>query len=642
MIRVSRHWGQLFSVFVWAAILLGLYLTSLYSYLLFHSLVEIFGMVVAGAMFMVFWNARHLLDDGYFLYLGIAYLFVALVDLIHTLAYKGMGVFAGYDANLPTQLWILARYLESASLLVALLFVGRRLNPYPVLIAYTAVLALAFVAIFAWCLFPVCYVEGVGLTPFKKISEYVISLILAVGIVVLFGRRRAFDRDVLRLLVVSVLLTIGSELAFTFYVGVYDLSNLAGHILKVISFYLIYQALVRMSLVKPLDLMFANLARSEARLQRAQAVGHVGSWEYDIAGAQFWGSDETRRIYGFDPDDQGFSVERVEGCIPERERVHQALVDLIERDVKYELEFEIHPIDRREAVVIRSVAELVRGKNGDPFRVVGTIQDITAQKRAAQAILQLNAELEQRVAERTQELKSAQETLLRKEKLAIFGQMAGSVGHELRNPLGVISNARYILNMSLSDADEITRECLDVIQSEIQKSERIVGDLLDFARIPRRVQRTRVDAAPLVAEVLARVERPENVELAVHIPPDLPAVLADAQHIGQVLTNLVTNAYQAMPEGGRLTIDARTSQDQVAVSVTDTGVGIAEEDLPRLFEPLFTTKPRGTGLGLAISKNLVEANGGTITVQSEGVADQGSTFTLTLPLDRSGTGETGP
>lgn len=122
--------------------LVGLYLSRQYSYLLFHSLVEMFSVVVSVSIFMLFWSARRFLDNGYFLFMGIAYLFIGGLDLVHTLAYKGMGVFPGYGANLPTQLWIAARYLESLSLLAAPVFIQRKLSPTPVLAGYGAVTAL--------------------------------------------------------------------------------------------------------------------------------------------------------------------------------------------------------------------------------------------------------------------------------------------------------------------------------------------------------------------------------------------------------------------------------------------------------------------------------------------------------------------
>jgi hypothetical protein len=154
-----------------ALILVGLYLSSLYSYLLFHSFAEIFSVIVAAAIFIIAWNSRRFLDNSYFLFLGVAFLFVGALDLVHTLAYKGMGIFPEYGTNLATQLWIGARYLQSLALLIAPLLIGRRLRVNWLLAGYGLVTALLLVSIFYWQNFPVCFVEGVGLTTFKKVSE---------------------------------------------------------------------------------------------------------------------------------------------------------------------------------------------------------------------------------------------------------------------------------------------------------------------------------------------------------------------------------------------------------------------------------------------------------------------------------------
>jgi PAS domain S-box-containing protein len=259
--KPSYRYGRI--VLSWVLILLGLYLTSLYSYLLFHSTAEIFSIVVACGVFMVAWNSRRFLDNNYLLFIGIAYLFVALLDLIHTLAYTGMGVFPGYATNLPTQLWIAARYVESLSLLIAPLLLKRRLRTNFVFVGFTVTSVLLLCFIFYWNVFPDCFIEGTGLTPFKKISEYTICFILLISTGLLIQRREAFDEGVLRLLVGSLLLTIGSELFFTFYVHAYGLSNLIGHFFKIVSFYLIYRAIIQTGLFRPYDLLFRNLKQSE-------------------------------------------------------------------------------------------------------------------------------------------------------------------------------------------------------------------------------------------------------------------------------------------------------------------------------------------------------------------------------------------
>jgi len=265
------------------------------------------------------------------------------------------------------------------------------------------------------------------------------------------------------------------------------------------------------------------------------------------------------------------------------------------------------------------------------FAVVFT--DITERKKAEEEIHQLNASLEQRVEERTRELRETQEQLVRQEKLAVLGQMAGSVSHELRNPLGVISNAIYFLKLVQPDANDKVKEYLDLIEKNLNLSNKIVTDLLDFTRV-KTVERETVSVSELIRQTLERFPPPESVKVELNIPTDAPQIYADQHHIVQILGNLTLNACQAMmSQGGTLTISSRIQDEMVEVSVQDTGSGISPENLKNLFEPLFTTKPKGIGLGLAVSKKLIEANEGRIEVQSEeGI---GSTFTIRLPIGRS-------
>jgi PAS domain S-box-containing protein len=259
------------NILLWISILLALYLISLYQYLLFHSIAELFSVAVAFTVFMIAWNSRRTIDNNYLLFIGIAYLFVGALDMVHTLAYKGMGVFRGYDSNLPTQVWIVTRYLESFSLFIAPFFLKRKLRINYVFFGYALATSFLLISIFYWNIFPVCFVEGVGVTLFKKISEYVISLILLASIALLLKNRRGFDKNVLQWLVWSITLTIASELAFTFYIHAYGFYNLVGHYFKIVSFYLIYKAIIETGLTRPYNLLFRNLKQSEETLKQENA-----------------------------------------------------------------------------------------------------------------------------------------------------------------------------------------------------------------------------------------------------------------------------------------------------------------------------------------------------------------------------------
>jgi signal transduction histidine kinase len=243
-----------------------LYLISRTRYLLFHGVVEVFSTMVAFAVFAVGWNSRKFTKTSFFLYIGITYLFVGFIDLFHTFAYSGMGPFPDYDANLPTQLWIVARYIQSVSLLAILYLRKKRFNEYAVFTFYLLISAIAVASIFMR-VFPVCYVEGVGLTPFKVVSEYVISLILISSIVFLYRSSEDFDISFRRPLYASLFLTVAAELSFTLYVDVYGIANMVGHYFKLLSFIFIYITLVRGSLTDPYHMLFRDLEKSRQEEQ---------------------------------------------------------------------------------------------------------------------------------------------------------------------------------------------------------------------------------------------------------------------------------------------------------------------------------------------------------------------------------------
>lgn len=256
------------SFLIGGLLLFGLYLSSLYNYLLFHSLAEIFSIVIAFSIFILVWNLRNTIDNNYLMVLGIAYLFIGFIDTLHTLAYAGMGIFPEFDANLPTQLWIAARYMQSISLLIAYFVSSKKeIKMNSVLLGYVVAVFFLFLSLFYWKNFPSCFVEGTGLTLFKKVSEYIISLILLTSLFLLFKRKEIFNSKVLRWIVISILFTIVSELAFTFYLSVYGLSNLIGHIFKIISFYFIYRAIVVTGLTQPQELLYRKLQESENRFR---------------------------------------------------------------------------------------------------------------------------------------------------------------------------------------------------------------------------------------------------------------------------------------------------------------------------------------------------------------------------------------
>ena len=250
-------------------VFLGLILVSLYNYLLFHSLAEMFSIVVGFGIFMIAWNSRRFSNNDFVLMLGISFFFVAVLDLVHTLSYWGMEIFQGYDANLSLKFWLSARIFQSLSLLAAPYFLSRRLNVRWTFFFYIVMVVVVIAASFARDFIPPLYISDVGLTAFKKYVEYIVGFALLGALFYIRKRRSLLDPRVFRFLSLSIFSAIASELVFTMYFHATDLVNWIGHFFKILSFLFIYIAIIETGLRYPYLLLFRDLKRRERELEKA-------------------------------------------------------------------------------------------------------------------------------------------------------------------------------------------------------------------------------------------------------------------------------------------------------------------------------------------------------------------------------------
>ena len=534
-IRYKTTTNNILLVVAAAASLAGLYLLSRLNYLLFHSAVEVFSIVITFAIFAIAWNTRRIMASNYLLFIGISCLFVGGIDLLHTLAYSGMGVFPEYGANLPTQLWIATRYMLSLSFLAALFFTNRKFRPNFIIAIYAVITAFLLSSIFYWGNFPTAFIDGVGLTSFKVASEYVISLILLFSIGLLVRKRAQLSGNIVKYMVAAMAVAIAAEMTFTLYTDVYGIANVIGHLLTVVSFYLIYKALIETGLTKPYDLLFRDLKQNEITLTQY--------------------TDELTEI-----NDQ-------------------------------------------------------------------LVQEVADRKEAEEALRRNEEHLEDLVEEKTKLLKDS-------ERMAAIGQTAGMVGHDIRNPLQSIIGEVYLADSELAtlpDSEEKAniKESLELIKQNIEYINKIVLDLQDFAK-PLSPCDEETNIEQMVQELLAKNGIPENIQTEARVETDARIVRADSAFMRRILGNLVSNAVQAMPKGGKLVVQAHKERNDVVIDVIDSGIGIQEDARDKLFIPLFTTKSKGQGFGLAVVKRLTEALGGTVTFESE--EGKGTKFAVRLPV----------
>jgi PAS domain S-box-containing protein len=365
-----------------ALVLLALYYSSLYNILLFHSLVEIFRVVVAAGVFVVAYNTRHLHRNGGLVLLGVAYLHVAALDLLHTLSYQDMGVFPLYDSNLPTQLWVAARLLQNVSFLLALTYFGRRARLRAMVPLYFGITALLIFLIFAGH-FPAAYVVESGLTPFKIASEYVVMALSLLCIVLLLRRRGDMTKGVFSLLLGALVMDALASMSFTRYGAVTDTWLVVGHYAILASYFLLYKAIVETGLRRPFDLLFHNLRQRERALRE-----HAGLLRSVVAGALvgLFATDERGVITvmeGHDHQVLGMGPQHDVGSHTLSAPEGSPLADNVARALAGEtVTVEVDAQDGRTLYV--RYAPL--SESGRVAGVIGVASDVTEIKRAEEAL----------------------------------------------------------------------------------------------------------------------------------------------------------------------------------------------------------------------------------------------------------------
>jgi PAS domain S-box-containing protein len=380
--------------------------------------------------------------------------------------------------------------------------------------------------------------------------------------------------------------------------------------------------------------MEESLKESEERLKKLIEYAPDAIYMNDLQGNFMDGNKQAEELTGYKKDELiGKSFLKLR-LLPKK-RVPQAAKLLAKSFMGHKTgpdEFELVRKDGGHIFVeISTFPVRRRGK----VEVIGIARDITERKAMETKLKEYAEHLEDKVQERNEELKKAQEQLLEAEKLAAIGKVAAMVGHDLRNPLQSIENAAYYLNnelpflSSLPDPQK-TMEMLHVINNSVNYADKIIRDLQDFSRT-RAIVLRKVDVNHIVEDTLQQIQIPKNVELRTEMG-NIPEIEVDVDQITRVFMNLAVNGIQAMENRGTLTISTRQTKDFAEITFKDTGVGIPKEKMDRIFTPFSTTKAKGMGMGLPICRKFVENHGGTIKVESE--VGKGTIVAVKLPVHK--------
>jgi len=394
--------------------------------------------------------------------------------------------------------------------------------------------------------------------------------------------------------------------------------------------------------------MATELRRGKDHLQRAQRVSRTGSVVRDLRrpdAVEF--SPEMYRLLGWDPAVPPPTKEGFLGLLHPDDRAKFTQMTEAAEQGRATQPFDCRVIRPDGSVRwLHNVAETLFNEAGKPVSRIATFADVTEiraseirQKELERSLRMAKdaaeaANLERRVEERTRELREAQDELLKKERLSALGQLTATVAHELRNPLSAIRNTAYAIRETAGpDALRFERP-LARLERSILRCENLISDLLHFTR-PKEVKRTPVDFDGWLAEILDEQKMPDGFVLEQQLKAGGALVALDAERFQRVIINLLENAVQAIDgsatrDAARFIAVATSASKSLEIRITDSGPGIPAEVLPRIFEPLFSTKSFGTGLGLPTVKQIVEQHGGTIAITSE--AGHGARVTIRLPI----------
>jgi|GEM_PF-1292279 len=613
--------------------ILSIFLTIIaqFSLLGFHTLAELFAIVISFVIFAIAWSTRGFYVNNFLLFLACGYFWIGSLDLMHTLVYKGMNVFVEGSGNLSVQFWIGTRYIEGLLLLIAPIAATRKQNEYLLMIVFGAI-ATVLTALILTGQFPIGFVAGQGLTDFKIYSEYFIIFVLLLALVTVNLLSRNLSEIEKTFVTVSIILTICAELALTYYVTVFGLSNLIGHILKIYSFWFIFRAVVVTNLRKPHDdlttsnerlyLTKSLLEETIQKLENQQFVlnHHAIVALTDATGKITYANQKFSDISGYSYDELIGQNHRILQSAHHSPAFYKQLWLTIANGQVWRGEF------------------CNKAKDGSLYWVDTTIAPLK----------NIQGKIEQYIAVRTDitHIKQSDELLRRSQKMEAIGELTGGIAHDFNNLLGIIIGNLDLVGRKLEEGSNLQKQ-LATAQNAAFRGASLTRRLLNFSsQSPEIHSPVNVDKIICEFENLIQKSLTAVISIEIHQTEKAWMVELNPDDLEDALVNLALNARDAMPNGGKLVIETRNTildhriadakigiqpGEYVEIAIGDTGAGMSKEIVDKIFDPFFTTKSKdkGTGLGLAMVYGFVQRSKGHISVYSE--VGVGTTFRMYLP-----------
>jgi PAS domain S-box-containing protein len=633
--------GALFSFLFSGLLLLGLFLTSRYSYLLFHTISGFFSVLIAAGVFAIAWNSRRFQENSYLLFLGIAYLFVGGLDFLYTLTYQALGIFPALSHQVPGQLWLAARTLESLSLFLAPQFIGRRLRPFAVLAAYLLAFSVTVLIILVAPHPLELPASGPVLTALQKTVQYVNPVLLLGAMALLWLGRKEFDPSVLRLLLGGITLALGSEITLSFLARASTAAGLTGHLFRIASLYLIYRALIAAELIKPYQRLSHSLKVSgdlirhekdfaDRLIEIAQEIILV----LDGDGRILRLNHRCEALTGYtlaDVKDRPFW--EIFPAPEEVAEVQEAFFDLIAGDFTQSWQLEWLAKDGTRRLISWSNTAFPR-ENGSVEYVIGTGIDISEQREVKECLQRLNGKLAQQIEVPEKPAPQPQLPVPQRKP----PEFTSTAFHNFEVPLRWLKGYCQALEEHAAlRLDLKGRDYLQRMQGIIGQMEDLIETLRQDAQLAQtELVPQEINLSAQARSIAANLQRRAPGRPVQFIIAKSLTAVGDPTLLYAALQNLLANAWKFTENLPQTTIEFGTLPPKNGYQVfflRDNRNASGIHHVNKLFRSFQHMHPArafsGSEVSLATARRLILRHGGRIW--AEGRVGQGVTFFFTIP-----------
>lgn len=643
---------DIFQHFLFIMILIGLVMLRKVNYYVFHSLAETFSCFIAMGILIVSIHTNRISKNRFFMFLGIGYVFILILDLFHTYSYSDLMMLSNEVYDMDTKFWIASRGVELVTLLISFIFLFKkdvRSNNYFIFMVYFVFVGFIIYDIVYLQLFiPVMRTPEDGITNAKIYAEYIIAFGFFICCLIVFLARKNMDRNLFVMIEAALVCKVISELFFTLYGDVTDIYNMLGHIFKVGSYYFTYMGIIVNGLERPFEMININLNRADAAIIEKEKqkkcmediIMHNDQcyeWIIENSGNGIVILRDNKIIYA------NITAAKILGA--------GSLMDILGIDQKEFLKnnYEDNIVkEYNSSDLFNGFKEIkITNLKNECVDIEFSSDNISYRGKPARLLILKDLGLKKEIKLLKNDMIENEEQLVKSnEHNKIITEFFSNISHELKTPINVILSAIQLLMIKCVDDSSVynekTAKLLNVIKQNGYRLIRLVNNLLDMSKFDSgflKLNLCNENIVSIVEDITLSVAdyiKSKGVNIIFDTEVEEVLMAVDCDKIERIILNLLSNAIKFTNSGDDIFVFVKDEEETVKISVKDTGVGIPEDKLKIIFdrfgqvEKTLTRNKEGTGIGLSLVKNLVEIHGGSISVNSE--VGEGSEFIVELPV----------